>query len=485
MKMKKTRLFILTGALAMLLAGCGDNDKRTKINFWAGFGTKISDNLKAQIAEYNKNGKYSENYRIAYESDGTGYDNLLDKISLSVTNSTYPHLAVGYPDHMASYIASNILKNIDGYLAQEAADENSKFDIDDYIADYMVENTSLETGTDDKDLTWGLPLNKSTEVMVVNKTLLGFLQSEDSTIKVPETWAEVEEVGKKIRTVMNANFKTTQTFDGKTLDFNFDASEFRPIAWDSTSNMFITLVRSWGGEYTSAESYKKGYYQFDSDPTREMLTYFRDLADDEIIGVPGTWGETSYCSTQFLALKTVFTISSSAGLDYNIPNKGAFELEVHPIPYKDADSKVVISQGTNIVMFKQGTSEEQDVAWDFMKYITSEVNDVFASQNAYFPVTTTMLNSDLYKNFLASGKGENVTAKEKAYVDAAGVNADIYSDESWNKFVDPGFLGSSTIRSAVGTIIPNLFVTEKDSKPMTIQEAIDAATSSLSKYKPK
>lgn len=479
MKMKKTRLFILTGALTMLLAGCGDSDKRTKVYFWAGFGTKISDNLEAQIAEYNKNGKYSADYRIVYESDGTGYDNLLDKISLSVTNSTYPHIAVGYPDHMAGYIASNILKNIDGFIEEEKADPESTFDLDDYIADYMVENQTLETDRNGNQLTWGLPLNKSTEVMVVNKTMLGFLQSKDPTIKVPETWTEVEEIGEKIHVVMKDYYKTVQTYEGKTLDFKFEESEFRPLAWDSTANMFITLVRAWGGTYTEAENYKRGYYKFDSPETREMLTYFKGLADDKIIGVPGTWGETSYSSSQFQALKTMFTISSSAGLDYNIPNREAFEIEVHPIPYKDEASKTVISQGTNIIMFKQGTEEEQSVAWDFMKYITSEVNDVFASQNAYFPVTTTMLNSDLYKSFLASGTGANVTPKEKAYVDAAGVNADVYSDESWTKFVDPGFLGSSTIRSTVGTIIPNIFVNGK-----TVQEAINDATSGLKKYKP-
>ena len=109
MKMKKTRLFILTGALAMLLAGCGDNDKRTKINFWAGFGTNISDNLKAQIAEYIASLSHKYNYinnenTVVKETTNIGSDTYVYTFTFKKENGKWK---ISYSD--LSAISFNVL----------------------------------------------------------------------------------------------------------------------------------------------------------------------------------------------------------------------------------------------------------------------------------------------------------------------------------------------------------------------------------------
>ena len=85
---------------------------------------------------------------------------------------------------------------------------------------------------------------------------------------------------------------------------------------------------------------------------REMINYFKDMNEKHYLGIPYTWEEESYCSNPFKALKLAMTISSSAGLSYNIAAGAKFKIGIAPVPYKSADKKFVISQGTNIAMLK-------------------------------------------------------------------------------------------------------------------------------------
>ncbi|NLI95072.1 MAG: extracellular solute-binding protein [Erysipelotrichaceae bacterium] len=474
---KKLSLFTtMTAASVLLLSGCGA--KKPQIYFWTGFGTSITDSLTRLISQYQQD---NDEYEIVLETDGGGYDSLQRKIGLSVTSETYPHLAVGYPDHMAGYIGFNILQPLDEFIEAEGP----AF-IEDFHQDYLVENQSLETDREGNQLTWGLPFNKSTEVMVANKTFLDYVQTFDASIVTPETWEEAEVVGEKILKVMKDNdlYGKEVNHGDKILNLNFKEEEFRPFSWDSTANMFITIVREWGGTYTKADSWQRGTYQFDSAETREALTFFKGLADAKIMGVPQNWGESSYSSIPFNANKTVFTISSSAGVKYNVPKlldeKYNFEITINPIPYHEGATPMVISQGTNLLMFKKGDEAEQAFVWDFIKYLTTEVNDVFGLENAYYPVTKSMLNSQTYVDFLSNVEGK--PADERAVVDAARVNAEVYDapGSEWRKFVDPGFVRSNVIREHVGNIIPAIFVNNS-----SVEAALKTATDILAEFAPK
>ena len=48
------------------------------------------------------------------------------------------------------------------------------------------------------------------------------------------------------------------------------------------------------------------------------------------------------------------------------------------------------------------------------------------------------------------------------YQSAGQVNRDVYDAQGWEKFVDPGFLGSSAIRSKIGNVIRNVTTNPKD-----------------------
>jgi ABC-type glycerol-3-phosphate transport system substrate-binding protein len=257
---------------------------------------------------------------------------------------------------------------------------------------------------------------------------------------------------------------------GGTIDLtSVNATNFRPFSYDSQANFFITALRQWGGFYTEmGADIRSGFVRFDNPKTLEMLTFFKNLFDARILGIPYTWSQ-SYASTPFIANQTIMTVGSSAGVGFNVPGGAKFKLGVAPIPFNGITSeKYVISQGTNLAMFNRGSDAEKAASWALIKFLTTEVNDEFGVATGYFPVTTPMANSDYYQGFL-NVPDSGLSSKEIAIKNAAVVNNDIYSDSTqlWTKFTDPAFVGSSTIRLEVGFVFQSLFY-EQNATPQSV-----------------
>ena len=511
MQNKKPILFMATALLVGVLAGCGPTTEtsnsdgsntgpKTRIDFWTGFGGAVNTVLEPMIADFEV---ANPNIDVVYETKG-GYPNLKQAIDLSVGNTAYPHIANGYPDHFASYLNANIMLPLDAYMARE----DIGLDVNDFYADYMTENQELVDG-----VTVGLPFNKSTEIMVANKGFFEVMASHDPSVKVPETWAELATIGLRIKQIteeqgyfgkvvvrkdaggyeavarpVEPTPAVKAAFAAKTVfDFTEVTKEtFVPFNWDSTSNFFITMVRQWGGVYTEkGGNIRQGYLRFNTAQVVQGLTFLKGLSDQRIVGIPQVYGETQFGSNKFKLGNMVLTISSSAGVKENLPDNSTdypFEVSVHPIPFKEADKKFVISQGTNLALLKRGKAAEQEAAWLLLKYLTVDRNAEFSRDTGYFPVSVSTQSSELYTTFL-NGDSSNYSAGDRAVQDTAKLNNDFYLDdgESWIKFVDPGFVGSSQIRDEVGFIIGKVFYGD-EGKPITPQQAIDQAYARLIKF---
>lgn len=508
MQNKKPILFMATALMVGVLAGCGptttsdgsEGPQNVRIDFWTGFGGAVNAVLEPMLAEFEEANPHID---VVYETKG-GYPNLKQAIDLSVGNTAYPHIANGYPDHFASYLNSNIMLPLDAYMADA---ENGVVE-EDFYADYMNENQELVEG-----VTVGLPFNKSTEIMVANKSFFEVMASHDATVKVPETWDELATIGAKIKQITEAQgyfgkvvvrkdgggFEAVSRPDEPTVaekaafaektmfDFTEVTKEkFIPFNWDSTSNFFITMVRQWGGVYTEkGGNIRQGYLRFNTQQVIDGLNFLKGLSDARIVGIPQAYNESQFGSAPFKRGEIVLTISSSAGVKENLPNNSVdypFDVSVHPIPYKDVDKKFVISQGTNLALFRRGTKAEQEAAWELLRYLTVDRNAEFSKNTGYFPVSESAQGSELYTTFL-NGDSANYTPGDRAVQDTAILNNDFYlsTDEAWIKFVDPGFVGSSQIRDEVAFIIGKVFYGDQG-RPITAQQAIDAAYSRLSSF---
>ena len=521
---KRLKLFAPLAIVALLsLSSCGtplgeaDTDlldvtvetRGVSISMWTGFGSSITSTLENIIQGFTE----KTGIIVKHESKG-GYDNLQNAIELATSTVSYANIAVGYPDHFAGYINSNIQLRLDGLIKNDhkraVGKDAQGFDVDkdgirilnygDFYDDYKPENESLEFRPNGEGYKLGLPFNKSSEAMVYNATFFDWAKQQadlKDSIFVPTTWAEVKTVGKAVKALFNSKnvygkilasdgnvYETlpenvTQVFDATKVA---NASEFKLISYDSTANMFITLVRQFGGTYTEIDKTKTGvgYAAFNDasykQKTLDAMAMVRDLDSEGLIGIPASFGESLYCSTPFKNGRSLLNIGSTAGVSNAIT--GSFTTKAAAIPQNEKlpETKFVISQGTNLALFNKGTDAEKVAAWKLMVYLSQQVNGEFAARTGYFPTCESATNSEVYQEYLDSFGGAEILQKECGIL-----NAYTYGNASkgWKRFVDPGFGGSSAIRTEVGNI-PGYILLSKDYA--NDQAILDAVYAKLPDY---
>ena len=165
-------------------------------------------------------------------------------------------------------------------------------------------------------------------------------------------------------------------------------------------------------------------------------------------------------------------VGSTAGLS-NITSN-AIKTKIAPIPYKDAEHKYVISQGTSLGLFNKGTDKEKLAAWKLMVYLSQQDNGQFAADTGYYPTCDYSYNSDGYQEYLDSTVKSDT---DKLRLASAEVNNNEYVENHWNKFIDPGFRGSADIREQV-ELIPGYLMTGT----YDVQGAIDAIYRTIADY---
>lgn len=496
-KFTKVSAVALFGAIAMAATACGKSGNyKAQFTMWTGFGSSYSMYLeKLTSYELDKN-----QIKVDLSSKGS-YENLQKAINESIPTLDYPTIANGYPDHFASYIRTQIQIPLNDYIDRYNAEHGTDL-LNDYFPDYMIENKTLAYKSDGSPYIMGLPFNKSTELLGYNGFFVDYAKQQKVIDKLPETWQEWATKGKDLRSLqlqmcgkyLHGKKSTDGTASemelttsaaspaGKVLLLDMSAvtnTNSRLMSWDASDNMFITVVRQWGSVYTTytAEDAKQknphGYIEFANDTNKaktvEALKFFDGLFGDkstqspdyttQIFGLPANFGGL-FSSDAFKSNQVMFTVCSSGGLSYNTGGDQRFK--VAPIPYYDDGkgtvNKYVISQGTNLALFDQGSAETLQKAFDcIVDFTTGELQAAWVVDTGYFPASKSATQCESYKQMINSTDYDNPTVV--AYRESNQVNDQEYmaSGKGWTKFVDPGFVGSSTIRSTVGSVLSEVF----------------------------
>lgn len=514
--MKKVTKILTTASalgMAVVAAACGKSGKsggQVELQMWTGFGKDYTGEIEKVVNKYNEDSAGAVHITHTTQNN---YNKLEKNISDSIDGRTFPHFANGYPDHFAEYCHKGVMIPLDKYIQEYNKKHNTDL-MSDFYEQYTRENETIRyDSVSRKGYIMGLPFNKSTEVIVCNGFLADYIQDVKPEItKLPETWQELNSIGPTIVEAMktkkynslaltdaSAKFLIGTVKDGKASNFrisdaqkkedvvlgkvdNLDeqilqdvsqvsASSFRVLGYDSADNAFITMLHQWGSQYTefSVDIYfnnrEYGYATFWDNAhkakTLEGLKYWKDLYDANLIGLPGDWNLTNFCTDAFEAGNCLFSTGSSGGLSNSTDaNK---RVEVLPVLYyKDSSrtSKAVISQGTSLGLFNQFTDKskkdaEQQAAFDAMvELCTGERQASWVTATGYFPASKSAFNSATYQALL---NDQNPSALRKMYQSAGQVNKNVYDADNWDKFVDPGFLGSSAIRSTVKYVLENVF----------------------------
>lgn len=341
------------------------------ITFWHVYGETKGALLDEMIAEFME---MYPNINVTSVSQGN-YDTIRTNTLNAITAGDTPHVVVGYPDHVAGYLKGNAVIPLDDFIY----DETWGVDLEDFIESYLEENKQYAGG-----YMYSFPYSKSTEMLVYNKD-----KFEAANIEVPtdrvitwddlEAWADVlvdteYEVGSNVA----------------------DKCQYL-INYDSPANYFINNVRMWDGGYTNSE----GDILIDNDNTRAMLEYVEDLFDDHTVSLPIVWND-SYGSNNFKSGDVCMSVGSTAGINYNIPAGGEFEVGVLPIPQYDTENMSAVQQGPNIAIMSNSTDAQRLASWLLITYLTNAENTAeWAMLTGYLPVRYSGTKAQYYKVYMS------------------------------------------------------------------------------------
>ncbi len=492
--MKKSLILLVLLFSVFLFVGCQQNtrndggytvlsvediaDKEITIKFVVRSGV-ISTALADLVTEFKT---LYPKITVDVSALSGSYDTIRSTTMIDINSKQAPDLVIGYPDHFAEYYSAGALVNLSPFVEDKEVGY-TETQMADFLETYLKENRGYND--QEPEQLYGLPFNKSTEVMVYNKTFFEGLYGETWETKIPKTWQELETVGADIITrVTNKEADdifvqsidpTTQVKTYLKLSDYITANKFIPLGYDSADNGFITLTRQFGAAYTERVDVEHGYVRFNNQLAKDALTYFKGLKEDGVFGTSANYG-LDYMSDAFKLIQSVMTVGSSAGVGYNADTTSAFtyELGVAPIPYYAADKKFVIQQGTNIAMLNQNTDEEKLASWLFIKFLMEpEKTAQFAmATGGYLPVRKSAYETTAYAEYLT-----NPTDDKVHYSKAANVALNDYIEQQYIFFVDDAFVGSAAIRAEAGAIFNSIIVNNE-----SIEARITQAYNTLKPY---
>lgn len=440
----------VTGCVAFAACG-GESDYDHTIVFYSSQGDDLSKVTQNAIASFEA--KYP-GWKVEHSQPG-GYDEVLSKVRGDLTAGLQPDLAYCYADHVAQYLDTGTVVDMNKYLTNSqsytyTAGENTKKidrigftdeDVSKFIPGYFEEGKAKNFGghkaagyEDDALLT--LPFVKSTELLYYNPDALKTLG-----VEVPTTWDELWSICEKAK----------QQWPTCT-----------PLGYDSDANWFITMAEQLGFGYTSPDDNQ--HFLFNNENAAAWLEKVADYYNKGYIITQATY-EGAYTSSLFVKGPEnnglVFCIGSSGGAS-NQAGTG-FVTDVAPIPGVDENHNQCISQGPSLVMLTGGhgvtnPSEKEIMTFQFVKELLDvEFQAQFAKASGYNPMRTDVYEVASYKSFLEGEDTDNGgKLKDKQLVVAKAANAAQVLSNRF--FVSPAFIGSSTARSCVGTVMERIFL---------------------------
>ncbi len=354
---KLLSVFIVT---ILILSGCGSSNKTSDvateitepvtIEFWHPFTAGIEEKLQELTDEFNK--ENTDGITVELTNQGK-YDDLYSKIKASGKSNSLPTMSIAYATWEDAYEYIDVLNDYEGL-----GDTSLKFS--------NIVTAYLDEVKDSEGNIYGVPYNKSTEVVFYNKDLA----KKANITEVPKTMEELFEDAKKIK----------------------DATGTVGIGFDSLINYLATLMSS-NGYDTWMD--KDGNFMFDDAKIQEGIKLYQDAIN---AGYARTAGEDGYLSGPFGSGQVASFVGSTAGASYvasGVDDK--FEWGTFVLP-----SEKVIEQGANIVVFNTASPEEKLAAWKYIDFLLEDQNVVdFAVATGYLPVTNSSIKSDSYQEVLA------------------------------------------------------------------------------------
>ena len=372
MKVRTVLLLAAAVALAGVLApGCGPRGgsqttpaaRRVKVTFWHAMGGPLGDALEEMIGDFERVNPDVDIEPVFMAN----YASLSQKLMGAVQVNAAPNIAQLYESWTSQFYSLGKLVILDSLI--HGPDGFTPLELADFYPAFIEDNT-----WDGKIVT--LPFNKSLPVFFYNVEML----TQAGYPTFPKTWLELRQMLKRLSGAGPAG--PGRQYGGAGL---------------VNEGIFGALLLQKGGFYLDEANRRVG---FNSPAGVEAAQFLAELVNKDSSVYYGAGYEPQ---NDFLAGKIACLQSTSVSWAFLKPNM-TFKVGMAPIP--SGERPAVLSFGTNVGIFRTGTSEQIAASWRFVKWFTSpEQQAKWAERTFYVPVRKSSLQVPSYERLLTETPG--------------------------------------------------------------------------------
>lgn len=350
----------------------GSGEDKVTIEFWHAMSGSGQESIDEIVKGFNES---QDKYQVNAEFQGS-YEESLTKLRGVGGTKDAPAITQVFEVGTKYMIDSGYIEPMQSFI-----------DKDNYDLSQLEENILNYYRVDGK--LYSMPFNSSTPVMIYNKD--AFKEAGLDPEKAPQTFSEVIDAAAKL--------KTDEMYGFSMLTYGW---------------FFEQLVATQGGLYVNEDNGRSGDATEALFNGPEGLNVFRFLDTMNKAGTFGNFGTNwDDIRSAFATGKVAMYMDSSAGVAGAI-NNAPFEVGVAYIPHADeVQRNGVVIGGASLWMSKGIAEEEQEAAWEFMKYLTTpEVQAKWHLDTGYFAINPKAYDEEIVKEKWAEYPQYKVTVDQ-------------------------------------------------------------------------
>jgi multiple sugar transport system substrate-binding protein len=310
------------------------------VQFWHVWGTgSVGEGLLAIVDEFNATNEWGITVEALDQGD---YRDLEDAMNAAIQSGDVPNVVVGYTNALDTWYSVGVLADMNAFIADPDWGLT-----DEEVADFYT--GAWESGLSTDGARVGFPHGQSANTIFYNFTWaqeLGF----DSP---PKTLEELTEQA-CAATAANA------------ADSNPDNDGTGGLVLYASASNVASFVFAQGSDFNNADGTG---YDFTKPEVQTVAEFMKDIWDEGC-----AFPTESYPNPEFATRKALMTMSSSAGLPYQVAafeEEGAFSDDVWGmIAFPGVGEGAVNAFAQNSAVVK--SNPEQEIAsWLFLKWFTS------------------------------------------------------------------------------------------------------------------
>lgn len=339
-----------------------DSADTIELTYWYSWGGTIQECNETLTEQFNETIGKEKGIHVTAETQGT-YNETTSKLQAAAVAGTMPDVAVIGTTSMGIFVENNMIAPLNGYVERDI--ETSDF------FPGLLKNTVKD------DIWYGVPYLCSTPILYLNTTLLEQAGLDTSG---PKTWEEMAEYCKAVKEKTGAYGLSTYSYE-----------------WFMEAFMLEHGITMLNEDETATN--------FNSDETREILQYFKDLVNNDYIRWATSGDESSAQVTADYTNQTAaMWFGSTAGVSATlaVAEENGFELNTCYIPAEECYGVPI--GGCSLVMFNTVPDEKKEAVWEFIKFMTDTEQTAYASATTgYVPLRASAEQDEiiqsLYKEY--------------------------------------------------------------------------------------